>query len=197
MLFIVADTPGNYGGAILGFLLGFLSVLILRLGALLTLRGIFFRNFYRKNVAGANILFVVRILGCGRPLRLSFSFLTLGFLQRCADPGSVEHCTHGWFYACPHHYHLCGQHFFHCPRGHAVSFVNQTREVLGDHRTSSTHSNFCSISQFLGPRCWRDWSRETRWSTLCFQTRPPGPRSPPTSVSGTVRPFMPVKASFW
>ena len=59
VLFIVSDVGGNFGPVIVGFVLGFLSVLIIRLAALLTLRGILFKNFYRKNVAGANLLYVV------------------------------------------------------------------------------------------------------------------------------------------
>ena len=58
-MFIVSDIGGNLGPTLLGVLLGFITILVIRLGALISLRGVLFAGFYRKNVVGANIMFVV------------------------------------------------------------------------------------------------------------------------------------------
>ena len=55
----MSDLGGDFGSVLLGVLLGFITILVVRIAILLTLRALFFQGFYRKNVPGANIMFVV------------------------------------------------------------------------------------------------------------------------------------------
>lgn len=59
ILCFVSPVSGQVGRTIFAAIVGFAVVMVFRLVLLLTLRGCFFTNLYRKNVGGSNIFFVV------------------------------------------------------------------------------------------------------------------------------------------